>query len=536
MLLVQSPIAPQRDTADRELLLELIGVTKRYPSIIANDGIDLKLRKGEIHAVLGENGAGKSTLMKLIFGVVSPDEGSIRWKGEEVSIADPAHARSLGISMVFQHFTLFETISVAENIMLTVPGTNAEISERIVRTSKEFGLPIEPQALVHTLSIGERQRVEIIRCLLQDPSLLILDEPTSVLPPPSVEQLFVTLRALSDRGISILYISHKLEEIRSLCHSATILRQGRVTGSVIPATKTAGELARLMIGKDLPTTKHPPAKEGGPVGLRVNRLSTTRSDPFAINLDNVSFEVRAGEILGVAGVSGNGQSLLTRLLSGEETLPEQQKGAIELLSEPVGHLHAAGRRDKGLAFVPEERLGRGAAPSLSLSDNAFLTAHRRGMVQSGLVRGLRRDKFTDDCIVDLDVRCSGRLATAASLSGGNLQKFIVGREIYTSPKVLIVSQPTWGIDVNAAAMVRQRLIDLRDSGVAILVVSEELEELFEISDRIAVMFKGKLFDAVPTRGTSVEAVGRMMMGVSERHAGPEADPGTVQRPSLVVVA
>ncbi|PZQ88759.1 MAG: ABC transporter [Leifsonia xyli] len=501
-----------------EVLLELRGLTKRYPTIVANDGIDLVLRKGEIHAVLGENGAGKSTLMKLIFGVTSPDEGSIRWNGEDVAITSPSHARSLGISMVFQHFTLFETITVAENIALTVPGSIADLSARIRRTSEEFGLPIEPHALVHSLSIGERQRVEIIRCLLQDPSLLILDEPTSVLPPPSVEQLFVTLRQLSDRGIAILYISHKLEEIRSLCHSATILRQGRVTGSVIPASKTARELARLMIGKDLPTTKHLPAKPGGDIVLKVDGLSTAKADPFAVNLDGVSLEVRAGEILGVAGVSGNGQSLLTRLLSGEETLSKDDKASIELCGRPIGHLNAATRRDSGLAFVPEERLGRGAAPTLSLSDNALLTAHRRGMIQTGLVRHPTRDRFTEDCILDLDVRCSGRTAVAASLSGGNLQKFIVGREIYTASKLLVVSQPTWGIDVNAAAMVRQRLIDLRDSGVAILVVSEELEELFEISDRLVVMFKGRLSTPMPTRDVDVETIGQMMMGMFDAPA------------------
>lgn len=503
---------------DREVLLELRGLTKRYPSIVANEHIDLTLRRGEIHAVLGENGAGKSTLMKLIFGVTTPDQGVIRWNGEDVDITSPAHARSLGISMVFQHFTLFETISVAENIALTVPGSIAELSARIVKTSEEFGLPIVPNALVHSLSIGERQRVEIIRCLLQDPALLILDEPTSVLPPPSVEQLFVTLRQLSDRGIAILYISHKLEEIRSLCHSATILRQGRVTGSVIPAAKSAAELARLMIGRDLPATKHPAAKPGGETVLRVNELSTVKADPFAVDLDGVSLVLRAGEILGIAGVSGNGQGLLTRLLSGEETVPVDQKASIELCGRPIGHLNAAIRRDRGMAFVPEERLGRGAAPSLSLSDNAFLTAHRRGMVQTGLVRHLRRDRFTEDCILDLDVRCSGRGAVAASLSGGNLQKFIVGREIYTASKVLIVSQPTWGIDVHAAAMVRQRLIDLRDTGVAILVVSEELEELFEISDRLAVMFKGRLSEAMPTRAVSVETVGQMMMGMFDAPA------------------
>lgn len=494
------------------ILLRLSGITKAYPTIIANENINLDVRTGEIHAVLGENGAGKSTLMKMIFGVTQPDAGKIEWEGEPVTIDTPARARELGISMVFQHFSLFEAVTVAENISLTVSGSIPELSRRIRQKGSEFGLDVEPSALVCNLSVGERQRVEIIRCLLQEPKLLILDEPTSVLPPPNVEQLFVTLRRLVASGMSILYISHKLEEIRSLCHSATILRQGRVAGHTIPAEKSNHELASLMIGRDLPKATHPPARSDGEVRLRVKSLSSSDPDPHVVNLDGLSLEVRSGEIVGIAGVSGNGQQALSKLLSGEVVLPHSQKHCIELLGMPVGHESAARRRDLGLSFVPEERLGRGAVPPISLAENALLTAHRMGMTRRGMVRKQTRDSFTDQCITDMDVRCSGKKAAASSLSGGNLQKFIVGREIMMAPKVLIVSQPTWGIDVGAAAMVRQRLIDLRDTGTAILLISEELEELFEISDRMVVIFKGKASHALDARTTDAELIGRMMIG------------------------
>ncbi len=493
-------------------LLQLHRITKRFGNFVANDAIDLTISPGEIHAILGENGAGKSTLMKAIFGVHQPDGGEIRWNGKPVEIQNPGQARNLGIGMVFQHFSLFETISVVENISLTVPAPLPELAERIRSKSREFGLPVNPQALVHGLSVGERQRVEIIRCLLQEPKLLILDEPTSVLPPPSIEQLFETLRLLSKNGIAILYISHKLDEIRALCHAATILRHGQVTGEVDPAAVSSHELATLMIGRDIPHADHPPASDDGEVRLAVHDLSFPSPDPHAVSLKNIELEVRSGEIVGVAGVSGNGQSALSRLLSGEQELPPAQAEKILLLGNPAGHLNPEHRRKIGLSFVPEERLGRGAAPPMTLSDNSLLTAHRRGMVKHGLIRRAEQNAFTDRCIEEMDVRTRGRHSLASSLSGGNLQKYIVAREMQLEPKVLIVSQPTWGIDVGAAALVRQKLVDLRQAGTAILVISEELEELFEISDRLVVMYDGRLSPPIRTRQTNAERIGRMMIG------------------------
>jgi simple sugar transport system ATP-binding protein len=501
------------DRVGTAALLSLSGITKSYPSVVANEDISLALQPGEIHAVLGENGAGKTTLMKLIFGVTEPDAGTIRWKGEIVRIDSPAQARRLGISMVFQHFSLFERVTVAENISLTVPGSLKELSRAIRLKGEEFGFPIDPAALVLDLSVGQRQWVEIVRCLLQEPALLILDEPTSVLPPPSIEHLFAVLRRLAANGMSILYISHKLEEICALCHRATILREGRVVDCVDPTAVSVSELATMMIGREIPRASHPPPKQGGEVRLRVSGLSWRHPDPHIVQLQDISFAVRAGEIVGVAGVAGNGQRSLGRLLSGEETLVPGERARIELMGEPVGSEGVARRRDLGLCVIPEERQGRGTVPSLTLADNALLTAHRSGMVTRGFIRQRRRDSYAKRCIDMMHVVCGGSAATAASLSGGNLQKFIIGREIMLAPKMLIVAQPTWGIDVGAAASVRQKLIDLRDSGVAILVFSEDLEELFEISDRMVVMFMGRVSEPVQTRSVDIAALGQMMAGV-----------------------
>jgi simple sugar transport system ATP-binding protein len=509
--------------------LQLSGIRKVYPAVVANDGIDLTVMPGEIHAVLGENGAGKSTLMKIIYGVVKPDAGEIRWNGERVEVASPAHARRLGIGMVFQHFSLFETLNVTQNIALAVEGASdlGALARQVEEVSQRYGLPLDPRRLVHSLSVGERQRVEIVRCLLQQPKLLIMDEPTSVLTPQAVERLFDTLRLLSSEGCSILYISHKLDEIRSLCHRATVLRGGKVTGTCNPAEETESSMARMMIGKDLPVCEHPEAKEGGEERLVVAGLSHQSDDPFGTDLQDIHLTVRSGEIFGIAGVSGNGQQELLAALSGETPLPEPFP--VRIMGVQAGRLSPGKRRKLGMCFVPEERLGRGAVPGMSLVDNALLTAHRRGMVKAGLVATRAVVEFTKECIRRFDVRSGGPGAPARSLSGGNLQKFIVGREVMQAPKVLVVSQPTWGVDVGAAAFIRQSLIDLRDAGTAILVVSEELDELFEICDRLAVIANGKLSPAVRARSTTVEQIGRWMSGLWNDAADERAAPTTEAR-------
>ena len=492
--------------------LELSAISKAYPSVIANDAIDLTVLPGEIHAVLGENGAGKSTLMKIICGIVKPDAGSIRWNGSLVKIANPAQARALGIGMVFQHFSLFETLTVAENIELALgPGSStAGLEERIDDVSGRYGLPLDPRRHIHTMSAGERQRVEIVRCLLQEPALLILDEPTSVLTPQATAKFFQTLRRLAAEGCSILYISHKLDEILALCTRATVLRAGRVTGSCDPRQETSSSLAKMMIGGELPHPHHRAAAIRGDGGLSIRHLSLAAENPFGTDLVDIELSVRGGEIVGIAGVSGNGQRELLAALSGERTV--QDACAVVVNGTPAGCLDAGERRALGLAFVPEERLGRGAVPEMSLADNALLTAWRQELTHRGAIRTGAMRAYATAVIARFNVKATGPETIARSLSGGNLQKFIVGREMLQGPRAMIAAQPTWGVDVGASAQIRQALIDLRDEGVAVLVVSEELDELLEICDRIAVMASGRLSAARPARESDAETIGQMMSG------------------------
>jgi len=495
--------------------LELRGIRKEYPAVVANDGVDLTVYPGDIHAVVGENGAGKSTLMKIVYGVTKPDAGEIRWEGRAVQISRPAEARKLGIGMVFQHFSVFETLTVAQNIALGMEGAYRleALSERIRSVSEHYGLPLDPRRLVHSLSVGERQRVESVRCLLQEPRLLIMDEPTSVLTPQAVSRLFDTLRRLAHEGCSILYISHKLEEIRELCDVATVMRLGKVTGVVDPGKEGTAGLARMMIGRELPVCEHGEPQRGGEKRLVVEDLSTTSEDPFGTELQHISFTVHGGEIVGVAGISGNGQQELLKAISGEAPLDGSRARAVRIDGVPVGHLDAAARRALGLTFVPEERLGRGAVPPMSLDENALLTGHRKGMVRYGLINRSKVREFAAQTVEDFDVRCGGTLAAAKSLSGGNLQKFIVGREMRQKPEILVASQPTWGVDVGAATAIRQALIDLRNDGAAVLVVSEELDELFEICDRLIVIAGGRISPSRKPSETNMEEVGLWMSGM-----------------------
>jgi len=502
------------------LRLELIDISKQYPAVKANDRVNLRVKPGEIHAVLGENGAGKSTMMKMIYGAVRPDEGEIRWNGQAVEITSPAQARQLGISMVYQHFSLFDTLTAAENVWLGLDKslTLAEVTQRIGQVAKSYGLDVDPLRPVHTLSVGERQRVEIVRALLTNPKLLILDEPTSVLTPQAVEKLFVTLRQLAAEGCSILYISHKLDEIRALCHHCTVLRGGKVTGEVDPRQESNASLSRMMIGAEPPQLQHIQAKLGDTV-LAVKSLSVPKEDPFGTALADISFEVRAGEIVGVAGVSGNGQQELMAVLSGEDL--RAPRGTLNLFGKDISHHSPRRRRHEGLHFVPEERLGRGAVPTLSLAQNTLLTrtstVHRSGWVRTGDVTAL-----ASELIRRFNVKAGGPQAVAKSLSGGNLQKFIVGREIDAKPKLLIVSQPTWGVDVGAAAQIRGELLKLRDEGCALLVVSEELDELFEICDRLVVIAQGRVSPSVPTSQATIEQIGAWMSGLWTPAATKEA--------------
>ncbi|MDP0927125.1 ABC transporter ATP-binding protein [Paracoccus onubensis] len=493
-------------------LLDLGGVTKAFQTVVANRDVSLTIRPGEIHAVLGENGAGKSTLMKMIYGVFPPDAGEMRWNGETIMLTSPAQARKLGIGMVFQHFSLFESLTVAENISLTVPDSMARLTDRIREIGQRFSLPVNPDSLVHSLSVGERQRVEIIRCLLQEPRLIIMDEPTSVLPPSGIPALFETIGELAAQGCAVLFISHKLEEIRSLCHSATVMRSGEVVATVDPRRASASELAHLMIGREIPHPKRSAPRPGQDPVLELSRLSQPSDDPFGVGLHDLDLRLYSGEIVGIAGISGNGQKELAALLSGEMLLDRRRRDLVRVSGSACGDMDAGRRRRLGLAFVPEDRNGRGSVPEMTLAENALLTGHAQGMVRRGLIERSRMRAFAETCIREMGVRCTGPEAEARSLSGGNLQKFIMGREIRLKPQVLVVAQPTWGVDVGAAALIRQQLIDLRDSGVGILVISEELDELFEVSDRIHVLFRGRLSEALDRSAATVSAIGDYMTG------------------------
>jgi ABC-type uncharacterized transport system ATPase subunit len=492
-------------------LLDLSGLTKAYPGVVANDSVSLRIAPGEVHALLGENGAGKSTLVKMIYGLVKPDAGTMQMFGKPFAPSEPRAARTAGVGMVFQHFSLFDALSVAENIALgmeNAPKLGA-LSQQIKKVSNTYGLPLSPDRIVGDLSAGERQRVEIIRCMLQDPKLLIMDEPTSVLTPQEVEILFKTLRKLSDEGTAILYISHKLEEIRSLCDSATVLRLGKVVGHCTPSETSARDMAEMMVGKLLQIPKRA-GKAPGDVVLRLNALAAKSPSAFGMPLRNISVDVRRGEVLGIGGVAGNGQDELLAALSGE-TL--SAPGMITFQGRDVSVLGPSPRRALGILTAPEERLGHAAAPDMSLVENAMLTgAVREKLDRGGFLDWSAARKFAERIIETFDVRTPSAGNAARSLSGGNLQKFVIGREVLQRPELLVVNQPTWGVDASAAASIRQALLDLAENGTAIIVISQDLDELMEISDRFAALNEGRLSVPCPAQGLTVEEIGLMLGG------------------------
>lgn len=509
-------------------LLEVVGITKTFGSLKANDAVDFDIVPGEIHALLGENGAGKSTLVKMLFGSLQPDSGIIRWRGEEVQIGNPMQARALGIGMVFQHFSLFESLSAAENIALSLGGdvSLSRIAAEATRVSHEYGLPIHPDRLVGELSVGERQRIEIVRCLLQHPELIILDEPTSVLTPQEAEKLFETLNKLRGEGKSILYISHRLEEVQRICDRATVLRYGQVVAHCVPSEETPASLATMMVGEHIHNVERPPAaaadRSREPV-LVIDKLTQRASSPFAVGLHDIALEVYPGEVLGIAGIAGNGQSEFFEAISGERLQDRAER--VRICGKPTGRLGPTGRRKNGAAFSPEERLGHGAVPGFSLTENLLLSRHasdaKAYIGPLGSIRYAALSKTLDRIVKALDVRKSGENPPASSLSGGNLQKLILGREFDRKPSLLVANQPTWGVDAGAAARIRQEIIDSARAGAGVLVISQDLDELLEIADRIAVMSDGGLSESVAADTVTRETLGLMMGGASpvEPHHG-----------------
>ena len=501
-------------------LLEGIGITKSFGDLVANRAIDFTIHAGEIHAIVGENGAGKSTFIKLIYGLLQPDSGQLKWQGEAVDISNPQQARALGIGMVFQHFSLFEALRVEENIALAIPRAFArrDLAQLIAEKSLEYGIPLNPAHMVADLSVGQRQRVEIVRCLLQEPRLLIMDEPTSVLTPQETEQLFGVLRKLAKQGCAVLFISHKLDEVKQLTRRATILRGGVKVAEVETAKKSTSQLAELMIGAKVQGIKTTAPRKKQQCLFAVRGLNRPASGAFAVALKHVSLEVHSGEILGIAGIAGNGQDELMEALSGEWR--GRAKGVLFRGADDISHLGIGARRRLGLAFVPEERNGHGAVPSMRLAENALLTSYARpGLVRRGVIQGAQMRRLARQIAADYDVRVPEEDAFASALSGGNLQKFVVGRELIKSPQVLVVAQPTWGVDVGAAQVIRAAMVALARQGSAVIMMSQDMGEIFEIAHSIAVLNDGALSPIADARKMTAEKIGLLMGGAREVQGG-----------------
>lgn len=507
-------------TLSRSVLLNATGICKHFGDFTANDDVSFSIGEGEIHALLGENGAGKSTFVKMVYGLLQPDSGQIEWRGAPTSIRSPQHARDLGIGMVFQHFSLFQALTVVENIALALPPGESlvDLADRVRRMSADYGIGVDPDARVHNLSVGQQQRVEIVRCLLQDPALLIMDEPTSVLTPQETDQLFDVLRRFSEAGVAILFISHKLEEIRALTERATVLRRGRNVGTVETAGQSSKQLAEMMVGDsvgEIDGQARPRAQQTAL--LEVASLNRPAETAFATPLRDISFRAHPGEVLGIAGIAGNGQDELMQALIGEW----RGRGAdvIRIEGVDITREGPSRRRQLGLGFVPEERNGHAAVPNMTLADNALLTSHSLGkMVLRGFVDAAATRAMAARVASDFDVRLPQDNPMASALSGGNLQKFVVGREISKVPRVFIVSQPTWGVDVGAALSIRTAILDLAATGSAVVMISQDLEEILAISHRVAVLYDGSLSAAMVTADVTPDTLG-LLMGGSDMAAG-----------------
>ena len=491
--------------------LEVSNVTKSYGDLKANDNVSLNIKDSSIHALLGENGAGKSTLVKIIYGSLMPDSGEMKWGGNSYSPKNPFEARENGIAMVFQHFSLFESLTVEENIILGLDGVglNQNFTDEILKYSKQYGLDVNPQQVVGDLSVGARQRVEIIRCLLQNPKLLIMDEPTSVLTPQEVSDLFVTLKKLANDGCSILYISHKLEEVREICSEATILRGGQLVQSCVPQDHSQKELAEMMIGKKLTELARSKINIGSEI-FSINNLSQKSDDLYGVDLEKINLTIRQGSIVGIAGVAGNGQDELMELLIGEKSSSD---GVLKFNDRDIGSLGSHERRQLSMFFIPEERLGHGAVPDMSLDENMLLSRpESSGMTSNSVIDWISVASYSEKVINEYNVQTPSSKMLAKSLSGGNLQKFMVGRELIRNPELLIVSQPTWGVDAGSANNIHQSLISLADAGSAILIISQDLDEILSLCEQIHVLSEGRLSDSVDMKNNGLEKISQLMVG------------------------
>ncbi|GAB4514538.1 MAG: ABC transporter ATP-binding protein [Anaerolineae bacterium] len=497
------------------VVLEVRGLTKRFPGVLANDHINLQLRKGEVLGLLGENGAGKSTLMNMIYGLYSPDEGDILVHGQVVHIKDPNDAIKLGIGMVHQHFQLVPVLTVTENIMLgneSVRGPfldRRRASRRIREISERYNLEVDPDALVQDLSVGAQQRVEIVKALYRNSSILILDEPTAVLTPQETEGLFSVMQTLIANGVSIIFISHKLKEVLRICDEIIVLRGGKVAGQANPQDSTQESLASMMVGREvLLQVEKQPAMPGEPV-LVVQDLMVHDDRGLPV-VKHLSLEVRAGEILGIAGVQGNGQSELVEAIS---SLREVVEGSILLEGKDITDLPPRAVTEAGIAHVPEDRQKNGMVASFPITDNIRLQTYYVGPFAVGILANDRAIQETTQRLVNqYDVRTPNIFVNIGTLSGGNQQKAVVAREFSRQSRLLIASQPTRGLDVGSIEFIHKQIVRMRDEGMAVLLVSTELDEILSLSDRVAVMYSGEVVGVLPVEMANREKLGLMMAG------------------------
>ena len=514
-------------------ILELRGITKRFPGVLANDHISLTLEKSEIHALLGENGAGKTTLMNILYGLYQPDEGEIFVSGEKVKIVSPSDAIRTGIGMVHQHFMLVQVFTVTENVMLGEELTRygqfldrKTVADQIRKISDQYGLEVNPDAKIEDLPVGVQQRVEIIKLLFRNADILILDEPTAVLTPQEVEELFKIMHSLTEQGKSIIFITHKLREVMEVADRITVIRRGKVVGTTTPAEANQEKLAEMMVGREVQLTLEKQPPKLGDVVLNVKDLMVA-NDTRQVAVDNVSFEVRAGEVLGVAGVQGNGQTELVESLTG---LRETLSGKVELLGHDITNATPRTITEYGTAHVPEDRQRDGLVLAFPVSDNLILNTYYLPPYAKGV--NLQQDTImqtSENLIRDFDIRTPSPLVNVGSLSGGNQQKVIVARELSRPIHLLIASQPTRGLDVGSIEYIHKQILAKRDEGAAVLVVSTELDEVMELSDRIAVMYRGKIVAIVPSQQATKEYIGLLMAGMHPEAPLPEKTTQVVER-------